>query len=106
MATSTQAGVIDLQARVREIGAEARALGGTVEGTVQDAEAYLRDRMRTHPYVMLAAAGGIGYVLGGGLPSRLTTFLLALGTRMALEVGARQLTARLAMPQSGGQGGV
>jgi hypothetical protein len=105
MATQTTADTIDLQARARAISAEAKALSGTVEETLHDVETYVRERMRTHPYATLAAAAGVGYVLGGGLPSRLTAVLLALGSRMALEVGARELTARLATNQGGARPG-
>jgi hypothetical protein len=54
--------------------------------------------MERHPYAMLAAATGVGYVLGGGVPSRLTALLIGLGSRVFLEVAARDLTARLTRP--------
>ena len=85
-----------LQARVQEIGDEARALGSSLESTVHDIEATLRTQMEHRPYAMLAAAAGVGYVLGGGLPSRLTGLLIGLGSRILLETAARNLTARLA----------
>lgn len=85
-----------LQAHIEQIGAEARALGSTVETTLRDVEATLRGQMDRHPYTMLAAAAGVGYVLGGGLPSRVTSLLLGIGSRIVLETFARDLTARLA----------
>ena len=43
----------------------------------------LRGRVQRHPYAMVAAAVGVGYVLGGGLFSSLTFRLLGLGVRVA-----------------------
>jgi len=43
----------------------------------------LRGRVQRHPYAMVAAAVGVGYVLGGGLFSQLTFRLLGLGMRVA-----------------------
>jgi hypothetical protein len=43
----------------------------------------LRGRVQRHPYAMVAAAVGVGYVLGGGLFSALTFRLLGLGVRVA-----------------------
>lgn len=86
----------ELQERVEQISTEARALGSTVETTIRDVEATLRTHMDEHPYAMLAAAAGVGYVLGGGIPSRLTSLLLGIGTRVMLEVAARDLSRRLA----------
>ncbi|MGZ6079301.1 MAG: hypothetical protein ACXWK4_00705 [Myxococcaceae bacterium] len=43
----------------------------------------LRGRVQRHPYAMVAAALGVGYVLGGGLFSALTFRLVGLGVRVA-----------------------
>jgi hypothetical protein len=43
----------------------------------------IQGRVRRHPYGMVAAALGAGYVLGGGLFSPLTFRLLGLGVRLA-----------------------
>jgi hypothetical protein len=43
----------------------------------------LRGRVERHPYAMVAAALGVGYVLGGGLFSGLTFRLVGLGVRLA-----------------------
>jgi hypothetical protein len=48
----------------------------------------LQGRVDRHPYGTLAAAVGIGYVLGGGLFSPLTARLLGLGLRMGLRMAA------------------
>ena len=43
----------------------------------------LEGRMERHPYQTLLIAAGIGYVLGGGLFTRLTGGLLRIGVRVA-----------------------
>jgi len=45
-------------------------------------------RVDRHPYGTLAAALGIGYVLGGGLFSPLTARIVGLGVRMGLRLAA------------------
>jgi hypothetical protein len=45
-------------------------------------------RVARNPYGMMAAALGIGYVLGGGLFSPLTARLVGFGMRMGLKLAA------------------
>ena len=58
----------------------------TNAGTPRDATRTLelRSRVNEHPYAALAAAAGVGYVLGGGLFTRLT----ARTVKLALRIGA------------------
>ena len=42
----------------------------------------LRGRARRHPYLMVAAAAGLGYVLGGGLFTRSTARVVGLAGRL------------------------
>src|SRR5256885_16839986 len=44
----------------------------------------LRGRVQRNPFLMVAAAAGVGYVLGGGLFSPLTGKLLRIGMRAAI----------------------
>jgi hypothetical protein len=46
----------------------------------------LDGRAKRHPYGTLAAALGIGYVLGGGLFSPLTARILGLGLRIGMRL--------------------
>jgi hypothetical protein len=87
--------ISEVSDRVGRIGSEARELTHTLESSVREAEDYMREQMSSHPYRALAAAAAVGYVLGGGLATRLTALLLAFGSRMALEVAAREMTMRL-----------
>lgn len=45
-------------------------------------------RVKRNPYGMMAAALGVGYVLGGGLFSPLTARLVGFGVRMGLRLAA------------------
>jgi hypothetical protein len=48
-------------------------------------------RVQEHPYGTLAAALGVGYVLGGGLFTRLTTRLAKVGALVGVELVTRPL---------------
>ena len=47
--------------------------------------AHLKGQVSRHPYGTVAAALGIGYVLGGGLCAPLTSRLVRLGLRMGIR---------------------
>ena len=51
-------------------------------------------RVRQHPYATLAAAVGVGYVLGGGLFTRLTARLVRAGGRVGADLAAIPLLAK------------
>ena len=78
-------------ARGREVLNEARTLASSLEEAYDEIEEYLREQMEQRPYATLGAAAGIGYILGGGLPSRLTGLLVSLGTRAAFTMAIQQL---------------
>ena len=58
---------------------------------VGELEAALRLRLRESPVLTLAVAGGVGYVLGGGLTVGVLTRTLQLGLRVALANHAEQV---------------
>jgi hypothetical protein len=72
-------------ARVRSLNRAARSFREQVRTTATDFGDALdvRKRVRRHPYAMVAAALGVGYVLGGGLFSRTTIRLLGVAGRVA-----------------------
>jgi ElaB/YqjD/DUF883 family membrane-anchored ribosome-binding protein len=72
--------------RGRALKQDADALAGELRGALTDVERGLdiRGRVERHPYAMVAAAAGVGYVLGGGLFSRFTGQVLRLGVRAML----------------------
>jgi len=71
--------------RVQDIESSAQHLMEEAKGVVTDLRDTLdiRARVQRHPYAMLALAAGVGYVLGGGLFTRLTGSLVRLGVRLA-----------------------
>lgn len=70
----------------------ARHLGASVQQTVRIAERSFREVARDRPYVLLGAAVGTGFVVGGGLASPITRGLVGMGMRTA---GAFLLDAAL-----------
>jgi ElaB/YqjD/DUF883 family membrane-anchored ribosome-binding protein len=79
----------------RQIQHDAYALTSTVQDATTGLEGYLAAQVTRHPYGTVGVAAGIGYVLGGGLSSRLTAALLGTATRLAMALAARELGARL-----------
>ena len=71
--------------RVDRIGTEAQQLYTDARGAVSDLGATLdlKGRVERNPYGMMAAALGVGYVLGGGLFTPTTARLIRLGVRLA-----------------------
>jgi len=65
---------------------EARAFGSSLSDQAQtfSESIDLRGRVQRNPIGMVLAAAGIGYVLGGGLFSPMTSRLLKIGVRLAL----------------------
>jgi hypothetical protein len=82
---------VRIQERGKEAYKEAQALASTVEQAVDEIGQFLREQAEQRPYVSLATAAGIGYVLGGGVPSRLTGFVFGLSSRFAIEMFLREL---------------
>ncbi len=71
--------------RVDRIGSDAQQLWSDARGAVTDLQDTLdlKGRVERNPYLMLAAAFGVGYVLGGGLFTRTTARVIRLGVRLA-----------------------
>ena len=72
--------------RVDQLGSSAQQFFTDARGAVHDLGAGLdlKGRVQRNPYGMVAAAIGVGYVLGGGLFTPLTARLLRVGVRMAM----------------------
>ena len=69
--------------RVGHLNDSAHQLLDEARSTFEDLGQSVRGRVQRHPYAMVAAALGVGYVLGGGLFSSLTFRLVGLGVRVA-----------------------
>ena len=79
----------------RQIHQDAHALAAALRDAADDLERYLTEQVEERPYTTLGVAAGVGFVLGGGLRSRLTVVLLGAATRLATALAARELAARL-----------
>jgi hypothetical protein len=77
--------IADLSRQARRLQSELSEMGGTLNELVSDARTVAREQLRQQPYVVLAIAAGVGYVLGGGLPRGVVGRLLMLGGRVALQ---------------------
>ena len=76
---------VSVQERVGHISESAKELYEESRGAVEDLGEFLdlRGRTKKNPYAMVAAAVGVGYVLGGGLFTPTTSRLFRLGLRLA-----------------------
>ena len=79
--------VEEARAFKQAIGSQAESIGKAID---------LRGRVERHPIGMVAAAAGVGYLLGGGLFSPLTGKLLRIGLRLALIPLVKSQLANLA----------
>jgi hypothetical protein len=86
----------ELLAEGKRLREDVTALAGALRQVTNGWQSVLRERLEQRPYTTLAAAAGVGYVLGGGLPTSLLRVLLGVGGRIAFE---RALT-RVADPHS------
>jgi hypothetical protein len=94
-------------ARVHSLGRAAQSLSEELRGTAADfgRALDLRGRAERHPYLLVAAALGVGYVLGGGLFTRTTARVLGVAGRLsALPVMRSELTALAEALLSGSAG--
>jgi hypothetical protein len=65
---------------------EAEELTASLRRARVEWEETLRDRFRQHPYATLAAAVGVGYVVGGGLVPGILRPIVGAGGRLALSL--------------------
>jgi len=73
---------------------EAGQTGGLLRRTLQT-------RLERNPYGMVAGALGMGFVLGGGLFTRLSAKLLGVGLRMALMAALPMLEEQIVQVVTG-----
>jgi hypothetical protein len=92
MGTSGDPGVSSAARKVSEgLGELGRALSDRQQGIVEPMAEFIQER----PLVALGMAFGIGYVLGGGLFSRTTGRVLALGWRLGGMAMMKNLVSSL-----------
>jgi len=88
--TAAGAGALTVGQRVDRASDNAQEAWSRTRETVNDLKERLdiEGRVARNPYGMMAAALGVGYVLGGGLFSPLTARLVGFGMRMGLRLAA------------------
>jgi hypothetical protein len=69
--------------KVHHVADRAKDLAGQGKAVASGASDAVIEHTRENPYAALAAAFGVGYVLGGGLFSNTTVRLLGLGVKLA-----------------------
>ena len=84
-----------LGAHARQIQHDAETLAAAVCDATDEVQRYLTAQVEQRPFSTVGVAAGVGYVLGGGLSSRLTAVLLGTATRVATALVARELGARI-----------
>jgi hypothetical protein len=77
------------------LGESAQDFMGALGRTADEAKRVVEDQLQVRPYVVLGAAVGLGYILGGGVPSFLTRTVFTLGMRSAVSYAVGQLVNQL-----------
>lgn len=90
---SATASLARLQAQARHARHEAQALADAVAGILDELSTLVCTEVRAKPHLALSAAAGIGYVLGGGIPTPVGRLLLDQGLRVAVTVALARLAA-------------
>jgi hypothetical protein len=84
----------------KQVAQDAETLGGSVNVLVDRARESVTGFMVERPYVTVAAAVGIGYLLAGGFASRLTRLALGIGGRLVMQRAVAQVLAGVGEEES------
>jgi ElaB/YqjD/DUF883 family membrane-anchored ribosome-binding protein len=74
-----------LAEKARQAGEDVRRAGASTQALASAVRHSTEERVALRPYSTIAFAAAAGYVLGGGLSSRLTGTMLVLGGRIAVR---------------------
>lgn len=85
----------------KQIRNDMQQLYGHVQETGEELQAYLTEQVQQRPYTVLGTAAAIGYLLGGGLSSKITLMAFGVVTRFAMALAAREMASRAATAGSG-----
>ncbi len=85
----------------RQLTQDAESLMQDVRDVVDGVQEYLERQVKERPYTTVAIAAGAGYVLGGGLATRVNRTLFSLASRIAIGVLAREIGMRLDLVRDG-----
>lgn len=89
--TNTDMRRTGLPASGRQVRRDAEALAASVQEAAGQLEHQVARNMRERPWTTLAIAAGTGFVLGGGLATKLTRLALGIGGRLALAMLVQEL---------------
>ncbi len=89
-----------VRAEGKQVAEEAKELASGVNELVEEATEFLRDQAIQRPYVTLASAFGVGYVLGGGVPLWAVRAMIAVGGKMVATAIVTEL-GKAAAPREG-----
>lgn len=92
---SSTAQHLPLGLHARRLRNDASSFVNEVRETADDLEHTIASRMTRRPLTTLGAALAAGYVLGGGLRSRLTFVLVGAAARLAGVIAMRELGERI-----------
>jgi hypothetical protein len=95
-----RASVRQIYDQTRRVGDELGVLADAARQAISGCQALARERLERQPYATLAVAAGIGYVLGGGMPTTLMRLLFGVGSRLAVERALAQLAAPAVSPRT------
>jgi hypothetical protein len=84
--------VVEQSRRVRE---DVQELVSALFEARSELENTLRERLTARPYLGLAAAAGVGYVLGAGISPGLVRGAVGIGGRIAFAIMMRRLAVPL-----------
>lgn len=100
-ADGEEAGVTRVVEQSRRVREDFEGLLSAVVEARSEWEDRLRDRLNERPYLGLAAAAGVGYVLGAGASPYLFRAAFGLGTRIAFALMMRRLAGTLGEAATG-----
>ena len=89
-----------IQSKGQRVRQEVSGLTAELEGAFGDLERVVRTQLDERPYTTLAAASGLGYVLGGGIPVTMSRMLFGMGGRLALLMLAQRVRDNFLSPQT------
>lgn len=74
---------VEAMGQMRALADEVKVLGEEVHTTTDEVQRFLTREVKQHPYRTVLVAFGAGYILAGGLASRLTRQVIRLALRSA-----------------------
>lgn len=85
---------------------EAKDLATSVSELSKEVSFVLKEQLDQRPFAVLGVAAACGYVLGGGLPSRITRAGLGIAARIGMGMLVRQVVENqgIALGGEGGEG--